>query len=157
MIMTGFVGLHLHTVLFRHQYAAFHPAQRNYFKYLLRQNSIQEVSAGDLHLKQGIRGEKKHLITKRCRKYDLFSLKNKSKESLCVFPVEHVQMQACVGLGVCGPLSHCNRLMNERKIPLSIFNNSQIRAASGAACELKLNFVLSLLANKRADLMYFHI
>lgn len=68
-----------------------------------------------------------------------------------MFPVERVHMQACVGLGVCGPLSHYNRLMNERKIPLSIFNNSQIRAASGAACELKLNFVLSLLANKRAD------
>lgn len=61
--------------------------------------------------------------------------------SLCVFPVEHVHMQTCVGLSVCGPLSHCNRLMNESKIPLSIFNNVQIRAASGSACELKLNFV----------------
>lgn len=68
-----------------------------------------------------------------------------------MFPVEHVYMQACVGLGVCGPLSHCNRVMNERKIQLSIFNNFQIHAASGAACELKLNFVLSLLGNKRAD------
>lgn len=77
--------------------------------------------------------------------------------SLCVFLVEHVHMQACVGLGVCGPLFHCTRVMNERKIPLSIFNNFQIRAASGATCELKLNFFLSLLTNNREDFTESHV
>lgn len=87
----------------------------------------------------------------------VFIKDQKQSLSLCVFPVEHMHMQACVGIGVCGPLSHCNRVMNERKIPLSIFNNVQIGAASGAAYELKLNFVLSLLGNKRADFTKSHV